>query len=365
MIRFRHGLLIGKFYPPHRGHHDAIREAAAQCEQFTVLVMAAAVETIPLADRVEWLRAEHDAEPGIRIIGIRCDAPLDVTNEQVWAAQVALMRAALRSAGATVDPDAVFSGEQYGAELARRLGAADARIPRTTQSSSAVRRDLAARWTDLAPPTRAGLTTRVVLVGAESTGTTTLAGMLARHYAARGGCWASTQCVEEYGREYTQLKWDKDPGADLIDLVWNADDFDAIGVEQTRREQAAANEGSPILICDTDAFATGVWERRYLGSASRSHQPWTRVPPRAVYFVTDHEGVEWHDDGLREGDLGVRGSMTSWFIEALTVAGHSWVLLTGNVSERLDTAIRTIDPLLGHRARFDDPLQGPGFELSV
>ena len=192
----------------------------------------------------------------------------------------------------------------------------------------------------------AGLTTRVVVVGAESTGTTTIAGLLAQHYATRGGTWAVTQCVEEYGREYTRLKWDSNPGADLVDLVWNTDDFGAIGVEQTRREEAAARAGSPVLICDTDAFATAIWERRYLRSGSRSHQPWTRVPPRAVYLVTDHEGVEWHDDGPREGDLGVREAMTAWFIEAFTAAGHSWVLLTGSLSERLDTAIRSIDPLL-------------------
>ena len=51
MSEYRHGLLIGKFYPPHRGHHDAIRLAAARCDEFTVVVMAAAAETVPLADR--------------------------------------------------------------------------------------------------------------------------------------------------------------------------------------------------------------------------------------------------------------------------------------------------------------------------
>ena len=108
---------------------------------------------------------------------------------------------------------------------------------------------------------------------------------------------------------------------------------DAIGVGQTRREQAAARAGSPALIFGTDAFATAIWERRYLGSESRTHQPWTCVPPRAVYLVTDHEGLEWDDDGLREGDLLVREEMTGWFIAALTTAGHSWALLTGSLTE--------------------------------
>ena len=351
--------MIGKFYPPRIGHHGAIRAAAARCERFTVLVMAAAVETIPLADRMSWLRDEHRSEANVRVAGVRCDAPVDVTDRRVWAAQVAAMRAGLRAVGAPPDVDAVFSADEYFVELARWFDA-KAVMTERTGSSTSVRRDLVGRWHELAPATRAGLTTRVVVVGAESTGTTTVADALARRYAARGAVWASTQCVAEYGREYTQLKWDANPDVAIDELVWESADFDAIGPEQTRQEQAAARAGSPILICDTDAFATGIWKRRYLGDASGG--PWMDVPPRAVYLLTGHEGVPWHDDGMREGDLAVRAAMTSWFADALTAAGHSWVLLTGTLEERLDIAVRTVEPLLALRSQFGEPLRGPGFE---
>ncbi len=95
-----------------------------------------------------------------------------------------------------------------------------------------------------------------------------------------------------------------------------------IGPEQARLDEQSARTGSPILICDTDAFATAIWKRRYLGDTSGG--PWTRVPPRAVYLLTDREGVPWHDDGMREGDLAMRAAMTGWFADALTAAGHSW-----------------------------------------
>lgn len=117
-----------------------------------------------------------------------------------------------------------------------------------------------------------------------------------------------------------------------------------------------------MLICDTDAFATAIWKRRYLGDASGG--AWTAVPPRAVYLVTDHDGVPWHDDGMREGDLSGRAAMTAWFIDALTAAGQSWVLLTGTLEQRLDVALTTIEPLLAVRTRFGEPLRGPGFEAT-
>jgi nicotinamide riboside kinase len=71
-----------------------------------------------------------------------------------------------------------------------------------------------------------------------------------------------------------------------------------------------------------------------------------------VYLVTSHEGVPWHDDGLREGDLAIRTAMTRWFTSALTAAGHSWVLLTGSLRERLDLAVRVTDSILEQQARF-------------
>lgn len=365
MTEFGHGLLIGKFYPPHRGHHAAIRAAAARCRRLTVLVMAGAVESIALSERLSWLHAEHVDDAGVRVLGVRCDAPLDVNDPRVWTAQVEIMRAALRTAGESMALDAVFGGENYIGELARRLGAVPVQVARSPLNASAIRCDLAAGWDDLAAPTRAGLTTRVVVVGAESTGTTTVAGELAEHYRARGGCWSRTACVGEYGRDYTRLKWDRHPQLAIDELEWDTDDFDVIAVEQSCREEDAARTGSPVLICDTDAVATAVWERRYLGATAREGQPWTRVGPRAVYLVTDHHGVPWHDDGLREGDLAVRAAMTGWFLDTLTAAGHSWVLLTGNQAQRLDIAVRTVDPLLNHRAQFGAPLRGPGFEATI
>ena len=131
---FRHGLMVGKFYPPHIGHHGAIRAAAARCDAFSVLVMASAVETVPLADRVAWLREEHAGDVNVRVTGIRCDAPLDVTDQRVWAAQVAVMRAGIGT-GAV---DVVFSGDDYCTELARWFDAKAVLLDRAG-SSTAVR----------------------------------------------------------------------------------------------------------------------------------------------------------------------------------------------------------------------------------
>jgi NadR type nicotinamide-nucleotide adenylyltransferase len=364
--RFRHGLIIGKFYPPHLGHQYLISRAAGACGQVTVLVMAARRETIALSDRVAWLRQALAAQPSVAVSGVTCDAPVDYDDATVWAAQVAVMRAALARDGRP-PVDAVFSSEPYGAELARRFLAEHVAVDDDREampvSASQVRGDLAGHWDWLVPAARAGLVTRVVVLGAESTGTTAVAGLLAGHYRARGGAWGRTPCVEEYGREYTVIKWEAAraaargagrPEPALEEITWTREDFDMVAGEQTRRENAAAAGAGPLVICDTDAFATAIWERRYLGAAARGPQPWatSHLPRHDLYLLTSHEGVPWHDDGLREGDLDVRARMTGWFATALTHAGHSWVLLTGTLEERMRLAIRATDLALEDRASF-------------
>jgi HTH-type transcriptional repressor of NAD biosynthesis genes len=384
-----HALVIGKFYPPHLGHRRLIEEACARAERVSVVVMASGAESVPLDDRVRWITADlvgasvagsgSVARSGsVSVTGVRCEAPVDLFDDNVWSAQVAALRAALRVTGGG-PVDLLVSGEEYGERLAGYFSASHLRIDRTIEpvSGTGIRADPAARWGDLLPASRAGLACRVVLLGAESTGTTTVARALADHHRRRGGIWTRTATVDEYGREYTGELWERQgqaarsagrPPPTLLDVVWGPEDFDAVAVGQTAREERAAADGSPLLVCDTDALATSVWERRYLGSAARTRQPWARPPtlPRHdLYLLTSHEGVPWVDDGMREGELAVREQMTEWFADALTGAGHPWVMLAGTLEERIALAIRSTDPVLTRRLRLSDPLAGPGFPAAA
>ena len=79
--------------------------------------------------------------------------------------------------------------------------------------------------------------------------------------------------MPEYGRDHTVLKHEAAcaeavrrgrPAPSLETLVWHADDFGFIAQRQNTLEEAAARRGAPVLVCDTDALATRVWERRYV-----------------------------------------------------------------------------------------------------
>jgi len=254
--------------------------------------------------------------------------------------------------------DAVVSSEPYGEELARRFGAVhvcvDLDRSAVPVSGTAVRADPVAYWSMLAAPVRAWFVRRIVVVGAESTGTTTLARDLAARYRQRGGVWVGTRWVPEYGRELTERKLAAlGPGADVRDVVWSFDDFAEVVRGQRAAEESAARAGSPVLFCDTDAVATAVWQERYLGVATEP------ASSRAsVYLLTSHEGVPFEDDGLRDGEH-LRAWMTGRFEEVLADLGVPVVVLRGSRERRLATAVEVVDRILAVGWSLNDPILPP------
>ncbi|MFC7529554.1 AAA family ATPase [Actinoplanes sp. GCM10030250] len=354
-MRYGHGLIVGKFYPPHAGHHALIEAAAAVCERVTVVVAPSSGESIPLELRLEWLRAAHG--PAVRFAGVYDDHPIDYDDPAVWELHMAVFRAA----AGTGRVDAVFSSEAYGTELARRFHAeavvVDPERTRIPVSGTAIRADPVANWAYLGPGARGWLARRVVVVGAESTGTTTMARALARHYRLRGGVWADTRWVPEYGRELTErklagLRRDRQE-ATVFDVTWDRDDFVAVAAAQNAAEDQAARSGSPVLFADTDAFATTIWEERYLGSTSPAVRDLVREPD--LYLLTDDAGVPFDDDGLRDGEH-IRQWMTGRFRTELVVRGVPYAVLAGPYAHRLRTAIALVDGLLAGGRDLTPPL---------
>ncbi|MEU8776004.1 AAA family ATPase [Streptomyces sp. NPDC048606] len=353
--RHGHGLVLGKFYPPHAGHHHLVRTAQDQCERLTVLVCAASVESVPLAERVAWMREAH---PGARVVGAVDDVPVDLHDPEIWEAHMKIFRAAV---GRRVD--AVFTSEEYGGELARRFGAAEVCVDPARElfpvSGTAVRADPIACWEFLGPAVRAALTRRVVVLGAESTGTTTLSRDLAAHYRARGAVWAKTGWVAEYGRRHSEEKLAAaraaDPTASWSDVSFTSAEFPAIARRQDEDEERAARTGSPVLFCDTDSFATGVWHERYLGTRHHEVEEIAEATRRDLYLLTDDADVPFEDDGLRDAP-GLRPWMTRRFRERLAETDRRHLVLTGDRRTRLETAVAAVDGLLAEGWHFAAPL---------
>jgi HTH-type transcriptional repressor of NAD biosynthesis genes len=336
--RFRHGLVLGKFYPLHAGHSNLIRTALARCDRVTVQLLGASQESIPLAVREAWLREEH---PTARVVSAMDDAEVDFDSADAWDAHMVPIRALLDA-----PVDAVFSSDPYGAELAARLGAGWVQVDpgrvATPVSGTAIRADVPGHWWALAPAVRAWLTPRVVVLGAESTGSTTLAEALAGHYG--------TEAVPEYGREHSETR------VGGLVTPWRSDEFDLIVDRQLQWENEALRRvPRPLLICDTDVLATTLWHERYVGPAPAGLLARAAAHPPALYLLTGDE-IPFVQDGLRDGEH-IRHAMQQRFRDTLAAQPVPWLEVTGSVPDRVTQAAGPIDRMLARAFDFALPLE--------
>lgn len=331
-----HGIVVGKFYPPHAGHHHLIDAALAGSDRVTVVLLGSSVESIPLSLRHAWLEECH---PAARVVSAVDDHPIDYEDPAVYDLHDEIIR------GLCPEPiDAVFSSEPYGEVLARRYGARHVMVDRERRrvpvSGTAVRADPAGHWHRLAPPVRAWFAKRVVVVGAESTGTTTLARALADHY--------DTAWVPEHGREYSELR-------SGTAVPWTDADFERIARRQQADEDAAARTAGPLLVCDTDALATCVWQERYRGRSTADVERLAAGRRYAAYLLTDAD-IPFVQDGLRDGEH-LRGWMTARFRARLAARPEPHVVLSGSHERRLATAVSAVDEVLAAGWDLRPPLE--------
>jgi NadR type nicotinamide-nucleotide adenylyltransferase len=320
-ILYNRGLVIGKFYPPHKGHEYLIKYATNNCKDLIVVVCDSPLYKIPAASRVEMLKKIF---PRVKVISV-----IDIGKDDDSVAWAEYTRNFLGYA-----PEVVFTSEHYGDNYAKYLGAKHIKLDidriEYPISGTAVRSNVYGNIEWINPKIRSYLIPKVVIVGAESTGTTTLANALAKHYKANN--------VLEYGRFYSEIK-------SYSGIKWESEDFEHIAKIQNQIEKRLHAKSSKVLICDTNSFATEIWHERYMGYMSRSVKRISdSISAPDLYILTGDE-IPFVQDGTRDGE-GIRHQMHQRFLEELESRGHNYILVTGSKEKRFSVSVKVIDSII-------------------
>lgn len=321
----RRGLVFGKFMPLHRGHQLLIEAAFAECDKVTILVYdspigGGSVERMPVAKRVGWIA---DLYPQAEQILSMPDPWFDKPGHDgpEYAERYAR---ALEFLGAF---DRVFTSEAgYGA-FVEALGA-EGRILDEARSlvpisGTAIRENLYEHRGWLDPLVYTSLIQKVVMVGTESTGKTTLARELARVY--------DTLWTHEFGREF----WEAHGGGTFADHLELAE-------TQLRREQAAARHARDYLFCDTNAWTTLHWSLFTYGAADeRLRRMVDRRMGDYVWVVCDRD-IPYEDDGTRELLGSKAAEMHDRQVSDLLERGVDFITASGSLSDRVDTVAQAL-----------------------
>lgn len=318
----KRGFLLGKFMPPHAGHIHLCHAAAALCDHLTVLVCSLPDDPVSGDQRHRWMTSLC---PGATVLHHGAIVPQEPKDHpDFWPIWRDICRAA------HPDPiDTVFGSEPYVLRLAAELGAQAIQIDPERigfpVSASAIRSDPAANWRFIPEPVRPLYQQRVTLVGAESTGKSTLARLLARHF--------DTLHMPEYGRIYAASKTGD----------WTAADFDTIIHRHRTLRRTLAPKAGPVLIEDTDPLLTRIWQS-WLTGTPFAQPDMPDLPDLYLLMDTD---LPWVDDGTRyQKDDAGRQAFQTLCHTAFHASGAPTVIIHGPPEHRFDTARAAVESLL-------------------
>ena len=168
----------------------------------------------------------------------------------------------------------------------------------------------------------------VAILGAESTGKTTLCRDLAAHF----GCpW-----VPEYMRTYLQAKWNKEhltcTWEDLLPIAQGQ-----IELENKLAAQAAQNSDSSYLFCDTSLFELMVYANWYYGDCPKALTNAALTHHYDLILLTEVD-IPWVADDLRDSPH-QRDEISAYFESQLTRHQKPFHRIGGDRDERVQQVL--------------------------
>lgn len=271
------GFLLGKFLPFHKGHMALIDYAKANCDQLTILVAAKPDEPIPYKYRLKWVLSTYLDDPQVEVFGDIVDEPKFETSDELseWWGKYVVKRFGKF--------DRIFTSEDYGKVFAVSVGAENwvfdkARIV-VPISGTMIRNKPLSNWEYLNNFAKDYFVKKIAIVGTESTGKTTLAHQLAKHY--------NTVWCPEVGR----------------DLIANSNDFSfkdlkIVGTEHAKNILKYTRLSNKLLFIDTDLITTKSYSKFFFDKIP-DFEPWVKKANEVDYYIYLDKSAPYVDDGTR------------------------------------------------------------------
>ena len=334
MPEYAHGLIVGKFAPLHAGHEALIRFALAQCERVSVWVYSRPdFPTMPSPLRRDWLREVFPAHlfPQLTLLPDAPNPPLPLPLNDAPDSEHQQYVGAVLDAW-HVRPDVVVTSEDYGPSLAERLNVAhlpfDPQRQQTPISGTAIRADVHASRHFLNPLVYAHFVERIALVGAESTGKSTLAAALANDFGSH--------FVREYGREVYERENGQLTPEHFLEI--------ALGHRALEDEAARTPGQGRYLFVDTTAATTLMWSYLLCRAAlPELHALADACKPRYAHTFLCADDFGHQQDGWRS-NTSVREVQQAFIVQDLTTRGIRYQPLTGSLTERIRQVRATLEP---------------------
>ena len=334
MAHYSCGMYGGSFNPLHLGHVRCMISAANQCDKL-IIVISYGVNRgeIDIRQRYRWVYETVKHFPHVRIFVLTDEAASKAEyTEETWYADAEKVKA---FAGEPIT--AVFFGNDYQADSmwAKCYPEAETVIlPRDGISSTMIRKAPLACWDMMPEYVRSFYVKKVLLTGVESTGKSTLAISLARHY--------NTVWLEEVGRDISARS-----GTDQWMIP---QDFTDILLQHKVKQTEMINRANKVFFEDTNCLTTLF----YIDFLDGEEKEKNRALAEAVSALNEYDlvllmgpDVAFVQDGDRSEEIAANRSRFTALLKSMC-EGHGLMVeeLNGDYEQRYRKAVELVDRML-------------------
>lgn len=316
--------VFGKFLPFHKGHEAMINFALTKCDFLTVLVCCSDKENIPATTRQKWIEKTFETHKNIEVKTFNYSEN-EFPNTSVSSQEVSKIWSS-KFKELFPDYDLVITSEEYGNYVASYMGIEHIPFDIPKQlfpvSATAVRNDLFTNWEFLPDSVKPYFAFKVVILGTESTGKTTLTEQLSQHF----NCTSVTEIAR-----------------DLIDNsnTFEFDDLHLVATEHAKRIDKAILDKSPLIIIDTDIHITKSYANFVFNKVLEVENEIYNSNKGDLYLYLNND-VEYVQDGTRLSEID-RNLLDLSHRKILTQHNIDIVEITGDWEQRFEQAVTIIN----------------------
>jgi HTH-type transcriptional repressor of NAD biosynthesis genes len=313
MKKYNKGLVLGKFMPITKGHEALIDYASTLCEEVVVLVCYTSNEPIPGEERYRFVREIYRTNQQIIPIPLTFDER-DLSSSSVAAKSISL-EWANHIKEFVPEVDVIISSEPYGELVAQYMGISnetyDLSRTKINISATQVRENPYHHWDMISQPVRDYFFKKVILLGTESTGKSTLSKNLAQHF--------NSSYVHEAGRDIV-------PDTRLC----TKEDLMNVAKIHSKNIIIAEQSRNKMLFIDTDINITKSYYS-YLFKDDMKLDGWMKLANKADLYIYLEPDAPYVQDGTRLSererlilDTSHKNQIAMQGIQYFSVYGKDW-----------------------------------------
>jgi HTH-type transcriptional regulator, transcriptional repressor of NAD biosynthesis genes len=323
-MRKKTGLTLGKYAPLHKGHQYVFETALEEVDELIVLIYDTDVVDIPLQIRSNWIKRLY---PQLEVIecwggpqGYSSDRQFEIEQENHIIEKLN---------GKSISH--FYSSEFYGGHVSKALNAIDRRVDKDRQHiniNATKIRSNPLKYKEFIPDiVYHDLITKIVFLGAMSTGKSTLTEVLAKKY--------NTTFAAEYGREY----WTEHE----IDRRIEFHEFDIITKIHIEKENDALLKANKYLFVDTNAITTYMYCMDYHNKPTKYlKQTALENYTRYDLFFLCSDDIPYDDTWDRSGPQ-KREIFQKQIISDLIERRIPFITLEGDLNKRIETVSNVLE----------------------